>query len=1159
MKNYVLSIGTGKLFPRYGYLLIMKMIVLFLLVAVSQLQAGVLAQTVSLTKKSVPIVDIFREIRKQTNYTVICNAAIIKETPAIDIDIKNVSLERALKTILEPNELTYTIKGKAIVIKKKTPNAYKAPPKRDRPNTVQENLVTGLVTNASKQPLQGVTVTVKGKSHLKTGTDLNGRFVLNVGKGETIVISLVGHITQEVLIGDQQEITISMEEDLEGLEEVVVVGFGTQKKESVISAITSVSPKDLRVPSSNLTTALAGRIAGMISYQTSGEPGRDNADFFIRGVTTFGAGKVDPLILIDNVEVTPTDLSKMHPDDIQNFSILKDATATSLYGARGANGVILITTKEGKEGKVRVSVRMENSFSEPTSTIKMADPITYMRLANEAASTRNPLASTPYSNNKIDATMNADRNQFVYPAVDWMDMITKDVAMNQRANLNISGGGTVARYYIAGSFAKDNGILKVDERNNFNSNVDYEQYMLRSNININLTSSTEAIVRLHGTFDDYNGPIAGGSDMYRKVLQVSPVRFPAYFEPDEFFRRAGHILFGGFEGDSYMNPYAELLRGYRQESRSKMMAQMELKQDLGALVPGLTGRLLGNTTRISGFDLTRSYSPFYYQILPGQYNRFTDEYRLTELNPTGGSEFITYAPGYKAVESSFYGEASLAYNRTFNAKHEVSGMLVGIARNALTANAATLSASLPQRNLGLSGRLTYGYDNRYFAEFNFGYNGSEKFDKGHRWGFFPSVGIGWSVDRESFWKGELKEIVSKLKLRGTYGLVGNDEIGSQRFFYLSEVTIGGGGNFTTGYNFNGINHNGVLIRNYANPNIGWEIARKTNVGLELGLFNGKVDIIADLFHEYRSNILQSRADIPVEMGLWSTPQVNVGEAQGRGIDASLDYKHNLSSTAWLIGRANFTYARSTYLYYEEAEYSRLNMDWLSKRGNAVKQQWGYVAERLFIDDADVANSPRQEFGEYMAGDIKYKDINGDNIINELDRVPIGYPTIPEINYGFGLSAGYKNLDVSIFFQGSARSSFWIDAATMSPFRQHSSDGKILETGLAQFIADDHWTELSQNPNAAWPRLSNILIDNNNQRSTWFLRNNAFLRFKSAEIGYELPKKWIDRVNLSSCRFYLSGTNLLVFSKFKLWDVEMGGNGLGYPLQRVFNLGVNLSF
>ncbi|WP_240903064.1 TonB-dependent receptor [Sphingobacterium sp. SGG-5] len=1137
----------------------MKMIVLFLLITVSQIQAGVLAQTVTITRKDMAIVDVFREIKKQTSYTVICNTAIIRGTPALDIDLKNIPLDKALMTILEPNELTYIMKGKAIVIKKKASKAPEVLSGKNRLTAVQEQLITGLVTNTSGQPLQGVTITVKDKGHLKTGTDLNGRFVLNVAKGETIIISLVGHITQELLIGDQKEIAVIMEEDLEGLEEVVVVGFGTQKKESVISAITSVSPKDLRVPSSNLTTALAGRIAGMISYQTSGEPGHDNADFFIRGVTTFGTGKVDPLILIDNVEVSATDLAKMHPDDIQNFSILKDATATALYGARGANGVILITTKEGKEGKAKVSVRLENSFSEPTSTIKMADPITYMRLANEAASTRDALASTPYLNSKIDATMNPDRNQFVYPAVDWMDMVTKDIAVNQRANLNISGGGTVARYYIAGSFAKDNGILKVDQRNNFNSNVDYEQYMLRSNININLTPSTEAIIRLHGTFDDYNGPISGGSDMYKKVLQVSPVRFPAYFEPDETFAGAGHILFGGYEDDKYMNPYAELLRGYRQESRSKMMAQMELKQDLSNLVPGLTGRVLGNTTRISGFDLTRAYDPFYYQILPGQYDRFTDEYRLAELNPTTGNEYIVYNPGYKTVQSSFYGEASLAYNRTFNEIHAVSGMVVGIARNSLTANASTLAASLPQRNLGLSGRLTYGYNSRYFAEFNFGYNGSEKFDRGHRWGFFPSVGLAWSIDKEDFWRGELKEVISKLKLRGTYGLVGNDEIGSQRFFYLSEVGIGDGGNFSTGYNFNGIDHNGVLIRNYANPNIGWEIARKTNLGVEVGLFNGKIDMIADLFHEYRTNILQSRADIPAEMGLWSTPQVNVGEAQGKGIDVSLDYKHSLMGGAWLVGRANFTYAHSTYVYYEEAEYSRLNMDWLSKKGHAVRQQWGYVAERLFIDDADVAASPRQEFEEYMAGDIKYKDINGDNVINELDKVPIGYPTIPEINYGFGLSAGYKNLDVSIFFQGSGRSSFWIDAAAMSPFREYSSGGKTLETGLAQFIADDHWTELSQNPNAAWPRLSNRLIDNNNQRNTWFLRNNSFLRFKSAEVGYELPKKWVERAKLASCRFYLSGTNLLVFSKFKEWDVEMGGNGLGYPLQRVFNLGVNLSF
>ena len=1050
-----------------------------------------------------------------------------------------------LRDLLRFADMDYQIKNDFILLTKKA--FYQK---------TQPTPVTGIVKDENDNPLSGVSITVKGSTR-GVITDVDGSFSISVNPEDELEISFVGYDPQQIAVGTQKVISIQLTPKANEFDEVTVVAFGTQRKESVVSSITTISPKELRVPSSNFTTAFSGRIAGMISYQTSGEPGYDNANFFIRGVTTFGTGKVDPLILIDNVEVSASDLSKMHPDDIQSFSVLKDATATALYGARGANGVILITTKEGKEGKATVNFRIENSFSQATSTLSMADPITYMRLANEAASTRDPLAPTPYSNSKIDATMNPDRNQFVYPATDWIDMLTKDVAVNQRANLNISGGGAVARYYIAGSYSKDNGILKVDERNNFNSNVNYEQYTIRSNININLTKSTEAVVRVHGTFDDYIGPIAGGSDMYQKALQVSPVRFPAYFAPDRVFDGADHILFGGFEDDSYMNPYAEMLKGYREESKSKMMAQIELKQDFSEWIEGLTARVLGNTTRNAGFDLTRAYSPFYYQVT--QYDRFTDEYGLMELNPTTANEYIQYNPGYKTVQSSFYGEAALAYNRTFNEKHTVSGMLVGIARNALIANATTLAASLPQRNLGVSGRFTYGYDNRYFAEFNFGYNGSEKFDKGHRWGFFPSIGIGWSVDHEPFWTGRLKEVVSKLKLRGTYGLVGNDEIGAQRFFYLSEVAIGSGGNFTTGYNFNGINRNGVLIRNYANPNIGWEIAQKTNLGIELGLFKGKVDIQADLFHEYRSNILQSRADVPTEMGLWGTPQVNVGEAKGKGIDVSVDYNHSLSNEAWLVGRANFTYAHSTFLYYEEPEYSLTNMEWLSKKGYPVSQQWGYVAERLFIDEADIANSPRQDFGEYMAGDIKYKDINGDNIINEIDKVPIGYPTTPEINYGFGLSAGYKNFDISVFFQGSARSSFWINYATMSPFRQQSRDGKVLETGLAQFIADDHWTELSQNPNATWPRLSNILIENNNQRSTWFMRNNAFLRFKSAEIGYSLPNRLIERINLTALRFYLSGTNLLLFNNFKLWDVEMGSNGLGYPLQRVFNLGVNLSF
>jgi TonB-linked SusC/RagA family outer membrane protein len=1030
-------------------------------------------------------------------------------------------------------------------------------------NATQGTLVKGTVTGPDNAPLPGATITIVGSTR-GVITDIDGKFSIEVGPRDKLVFSFIGMESQIVDVGDQKKINVQLKEKVDELEEVTVVAFGKQKKESVISSIQTVDTKDLVVPSSNLTTAFAGRIAGMISYQTSGEPGHDNAQFFIRGVTSFGAGKVDPLILVDNMEITASDLAKLHPDDIQSFSILKDATATALYGARGANGVILITTKEGREGKVKVNVRVENSFSSPTSKIRIADPITYMRLANEAYATRDPLAPVPYPESKIDNTIRGT-NPYVYPNVDWMDMLIKNMAANQRVNLNISGGGTVARYYVAGSFSQDNGILKVDKRNNFNNNIDYKKYLLRSNVNINLTTSTEMIVRLHGMFSDNQGPLTGGSDLYKKILNVSPVRFPAYFEPDETFRGAGHILFGGDSDENYLNPYAEMLKGYKQANTATMMAQLELKQDFSKWVKGLTGRIMGNTSRYAAFDYSMQYSPFFYEVM--SYDRLTDKYKLLEINGTGsnrGREYLDYYPGGKTVNSTVYGEASLAYNRTFKDKHDISGMLVGIVRQYLTANAeatssnSALAESLPQRNLGLSGRFTYGYDNRYFSEFNFGYNGSEKFDKGHRWGFFPSVGVGWTVSNEPFWT-SLKDVVSLLKIRGTYGLVGNDEISSTRFFYLSDVDPSGGGSFRTGYDFGGLNLNGYSIRSYANPRVGWETAYKSNLGIELNLFKDKVAIQADFFREHRVNILQTRADIPVESGLWSMPKVNIGEANGRGVDISVDYKHSINADWWLVGRANFTFARSTFAYYEEADYEKLGAPWLLHKGRAVSQKWGYVAERLFVDENDVANSPRQDFGEYAAGDIKYKDMNGDGVVNILDKAPIGYPATPEINYGFGISAGYKNLDFSVFFSGSARSSFFIDVDTMQPFVQKSSDNYILEGGLAQAIADDHWTELNQNPYAFWPRFSNRVLDNNSQVSTWFMRDNSFLRLKSAEIGYSLPEEWINKMKLSVFRIYASGTNLLLFSNFKIWDVEMGGNGLNYPLQRVINLGINLSF
>ncbi|QEC54272.1 TonB-dependent receptor [Anseongella ginsenosidimutans] len=993
--------------------------------------------------------------------------------------------------------------------------------------------------------LPGVMIAVKGQPGVGTVSDMNGRFILDIPDGDIILVfSMVGYQSLEMAVGNQTEINVVLKQDVTALEDVVVVAFGKQKKQDVVGAVSSITPSELKIPASNLTTALAGRISGVIAYQRSGEPGADNADFFIRGVTTFGYKK-DPLILIDGIEVSSTDLARLQTDDIANFSIMKDATATSLYGARGANGVILITTKEGKEGKMNISLRAENSVSMATRNIALADPITYMNLANEAVLTRNPGGNLPYPQSKIDNTI-AGENPYVYPAVNWYDELFNDYTVNQRFNLNASGGGKVARYYLAGTFNQDNGNLKVDRKFDFNSNIDLKTYSLRSNVNINLTPTTEAVVRLSGNFDDYNGPINGGADMYWQAMHANPVLFPAYFMPDEANSHIKHVAFGNSGDASYINPYANLLRGYKDYSSSKMDGQFEVKQNLGFLAEGLSMRALFNTSRYSYFDVSRAYVPFYYAI--GSYDRRIDSYTLTSLNEDTGTEYLDYSEGQKDVRSSVYLEAALNYNNTFKEKHNVSSMLVFIARNSLVGNAGDLQSSLPFRNSGVSGRFTYSYDNRYYGEFNFGYNGSERFYKTNRFGFFPSAGIAWNLSNESFWE-PLLPVISKLKLRATYGLVGNDAIGSDqdRFFYLSNVDMnatGYGAYFGRDYTYY---RSGVTVSRYSNRDITWEKARKTNIGFEISLFD-KVNIDADYFSEDRSNILMTREFIPASMGLSAPIRANVGEATGHGIDASIDYTEFINNNFWIKGRANFTYATSEFQVFEEPDYP---YDYLSQVGKPLSQTWGYIAERLFVDDEEAKNSPRQPFGAYGGGDIKYHDVNSDGQISELDRVPIGHPTTPEIVYGFGLSTGFKRFDFSFFFQGSARSSFWIDPVATSPF--------VGETQLLKVYADNYWSEEQKNVYALWPRLSSTQNANNTQVSTWFMRNGSFLRLKSLEIGYTLPQQVLDKVRLSNARIYLNGLNLFSISSFKLWDVEMGGNGLGYPLQRTFNIGALVSF
>jgi TonB-linked SusC/RagA family outer membrane protein len=1023
------------------------------------------------------------------------------------------------------------------------------------------NTITGTVLDENGEPIPGATITIKGTTR-GVIADMDGTFTIQATPANQLEISYLGYQKFTVTVGEQTRINVALTPNVNELDEVTVVAFSQQKKESVLASITTVRPTELKVPSSNLTTAFAGRVAGLISYQQSGEPGQDNASFFIRGITSFGAdAKKDPLILIDGMELTTEDLSRLNTDDIASFSIMKDATAAALYGARGANGVILVTTKEGSEGKMKVNIRLENSFSSPTRKVEIADPITFMNMHNEAVRTRNLDGMVMYSNEKMRMTARGD-NPNVYPATDWYNTMFNEMTINQRANLSISGGGAIARYYVAANITQDNGNMKMDQRNNFNSNISLTKYAIRSNVNINLTSSTELVLRVSSAFDEYVGPISGGSEMYNKVMQANPVMFKPSYEPDEHYSYVKHVLFGNVSDADYINPYAEALKGYKDYSKNTTLTQFEVKQNLDMITPGLSMRAMLNMNRYSEFTVTRQYVPFYYNI--ASFDLASDTYTLRPLNPNTAQETLSYTPGDRKINTVFYLEAVSEYTRQFAEKHNVNALLVYIMQQKKEGYSDNLQLSLPNRNLGVSGRLAYNYDSRYFLEFNFGYNGSERFSEEHRWGFFPSIGAAWLMSNERFFE-PLRNVFSALKIKGTYGMVGNDAIGSNndRFYYLAQVDLNASRNVNWGTETNyGYNPGGINISRYANDRIGWETAYKTNIGLEAAMRNG-LSANIDLFHERRENILLTRI-VPQTMGIIPEVKANLGVGSSKGVDVELNYEKSVSKDLWFTGRGTFTYASSKVIEWEEPDYSAT--PWLSKVGYSVNQQWGWIAERLFMDDAEVFNSPTQD-GIVQGGDIKYRDINGDGKISDLDKVPIGHPTVPEINYGFGLSVGYKSFDASFFFQGSGRQSFWFQTTgngRIQPFLDSSFEGTGNDNLTGQNavllpIAESYWSESNRDPYAFWPRLADYEIANNSKTSTWFMQDASFIRLKSVELGYTMPQTMTKKLYMSNLRIYLSGTNLASWSRFKLWDPEMAGKGLGYPIQRVINIGLNIGF
>jgi TonB-linked SusC/RagA family outer membrane protein len=1011
----------------------------------------------------------------------------------------------------------------------------------------QGHLISGTIVDAQGISLPGVTVLEQDSAN-GVVSDLDGNYILTTSSSSaTLVFSYIGFETKIIAIANKRYLDVILSESAEALEEVQVVAFQKQRKNSVIGSINTIKPAELNQPNSNLTASLAGRISGVISYQRSGEPGADNAEFFVRGVTSFGYSN-SPLILIDGLEVTTNDLARIEPDNIASFSVMKDATATSLYGARGANGVILVTTKEGKKGKAKVAFRFENKFSAPTQITSLLDGVSYMELYNSALRMRDPSAPLYYSKNKIEATRNTpDPN--IYPNLNWYDELFKNNTINKKFNLNVNGGGDVSQYYLSVSHTNDTGLLKVDPLNNFNNNIDINRSNLRANVNINLTNTTKISVKFNSFFERYNGPIDSANDIFGKVMQANPVNFPKYYTFDNQFSQYNHTLFGNKGNGGFPNPYADMVRGYKDRFSSTILSQVQIKQELDFITEGLSFRALVAVKSYSATENQRSFNPFYYGISEsetelGLVNRI---YQIQE-----GTEFLSNNSTSNAVNSNYYYEFTTQYDRFFNDKHQVGGLLVFNFNEALNKYSnSSVFASLPARNMGISGRGTYGYDDRYFAELNFGYNGSEKFAKDHRFGFFPSAGLGWIVSNESFFEKTFPSI-SLLKLKYTFGLVGNDNIGSSRFFYLSDVNLGDGGRgYAWGADYNNY-YNGYNINSYPNADVTWEVAEKTNYGVELGI-KERLVLQFDYFIENRKKIYEERPVYPDTAGLTSVVSSNSGQVQSKGLDIAIDYNQSFANGFYLTARGTFTYATNEVVVKNEPQYP---FGYLSAIGYHTNQPRGYIAERLFIDQEDILNSPEQFNGlssnenAYLPGDIKYKDLNGDGKISELDKAPIGDPFVPEIVYGFGASMGYKNIDFSFFFQGAAKSSFFIQPTNIAPF--------INERNALNIISDNHWSENNPDPYAFWPRLSTEEVNNNNQDSTWWLRDGDFLRLKSIELGYTLPEQWLKIKNLRT-RFYASGLNLFTISKFNLWDNEMGGNGLGYPPQRVMNLGLQINF
>ena len=1106
-------------------------------------------KTLSVSMSNSTLREVLKTIEKSSQFVFFYLDDAVNLERKVSIDSKNKNIEEILSELFEGTSCTYRISDRQIFISGKAPASTEQQQNKRK--------ISGRVTDIKGEPLIGVNVTVDGDANGSI-TNMDGLYEIFVTKKSVVLkFTYIGFKTSEIRTNASTNIyDVTLEEQVNELEETVIVGYGTQRKISNIGAQSSMKMEDIKTPSASLTTTLAGRLAGVVAVQRTGEPGKDAADIWIRGISTPNTSS--PLVLVDGVERSFNDID---PEDIESLTTLKDASATAVYGVRGANGVILIKTKPGKVGKPTVSADYYESFTRFTKMVDLADGITYMNAANEAM--RNDGIATKYTEDQIRNTI-AGKDPYLYPNVDWLKEIFNDWGHNRRVNVNVRGGSEKVAYYASVSYFNETGMTVTDKNiNTYDSKMKYSRYNFTTNLNIDVTPTTKVEIGAQGYLGEGNYPAISSADLYNAAMSISPVEYPKMF-----FVNGEAYVPGTSTNNNFNNPYSQATRrGYDNLTKNQIYSNLRVTQNLDMLTKGL------KLTAMYAFDVyneihvhqdrAESTYNFLDTSVPYDMNGQPILQRIYE-----GSNVLSYKQETSGNKKTYL-EASLNYDRTFNDDHRVSALFLFNQQSKLLYPKGTLEDAIPYRMMGIAGRATYSWKDRYFAEFNIGYNGAENFSPKHRFGTFPAFGVGWVVSNEKFWQ-PLSKAVSFLKIRYTDGKVGNSEVSDRRFMYLDQMKENG----DYGYKFG---PNGTKWAGYETVNMAvdliWEESRKQDLGIDLKLFNDDLSIVFDLFKERRENILLKREhSMPSFLGYnTSAPYGNIGIIENKGFDGTIEYNKRINKD-WVIAlRGNVTFNKDKWI---QGELPEQKYEWMNQYGRNINGAKGYVAEGLFtqaeiddmarwesLSDANNAITPKpfaSQFGTVKAGDIKYKDLNNDGQIDAYDQTYISRGDVPTTVYGFGFTVGWKDLSVGMMFQGVAGAERVLNGSSINPFNGGGGSGNLYSN------IDDRWTEENPDQNAFYPRLSygseTTSSINNFQKSTWWVRNMNFLRLKTLQLSYNLPKPWVNKVHLKNAAVYVMGTNLFTLSRFKLWDPELNtDNGASYPNTTSYSVGINFTF